>query len=151
MRSTPSERPDPVRDVHKVGWVLVEEGRLLVARNRGRNLFYLPGGRREVGESDARTLVREVGEELSVRVDPATMKHVGTFVAARDDSQGCQGSQGSVWMTCYAASYAGELRPGHEIEELAWIGSGDGDLVTDAERQLMAALVRAGQLAGPRL
>ena len=56
-----------------MAWVLVRDGRLLIARNRGRDLFYLPGGRRELEASDADTLSREAMEELGVQLLPTTM------------------------------------------------------------------------------
>lgn len=46
----------------KVAWIHLDERRLLVTRNHGRGLFYLPGGRREPGETDAEALVREIAE-----------------------------------------------------------------------------------------
>lgn len=54
--SDPSARP-PFID--KIAWIHLEQRRLLTARNAGRDRFYLPGGKREPGESDLETLVRE--------------------------------------------------------------------------------------------
>jgi len=83
--------------VNKVGWVLVRDGRLLVARNRGRDLFYLPGGRRELEEFDADTLSREAMEELGVQLLPTTMQLIADVTAPRD------GAPGFVRMACYSA------------------------------------------------
>ncbi|MFG3291908.1 NUDIX domain-containing protein [Streptomyces sp. NPDC048179] len=68
----------------KVAWVLVRDGRVLVTRNRGVDVFYFPGGKREPGESDAETLAREIEEELQSRIDTTTMEHVGTFETESD-------------------------------------------------------------------
>ncbi|MEV5840425.1 NUDIX domain-containing protein [Streptomyces sp. NPDC051985] len=62
----------------KGAWVLVRDGRVLVTRNRGVDVFYFPGGKREPGGSDAETLAREIDEELQSRIDTTTMEHVGT-------------------------------------------------------------------------
>ncbi|WP_308287346.1 NUDIX domain-containing protein [Actinomadura parmotrematis] len=43
-----------------------EGGRVLSTRSRGKDVWYLPGGKREAGESDERTLLREIAEELAV-------------------------------------------------------------------------------------
>ena len=68
--------------------MLVRDGRLLVARNRGRDLFYLPGGRRELEEFDADTLSREAMEELGVQLLPTTMQLIADVTAPRDGAPG---------------------------------------------------------------
>ena len=112
--------------IDKIAWIHLEERRLLVARNAGRERFYLPGGKREPGESDVQTLVRELEEELAVTVDAATARHVGTFEAladARTDGL-------LVRLTCYTAVHTGTFVPSREIEEIAWLTAGDGDRVS---------------------
>jgi 8-oxo-dGTP diphosphatase len=126
--------------VEKVAWVLVRDGRLLVARNHGRDLFYLPGGRRERDESDSETLVREAREELGVTINASTMQLVAQVTAPRD------GSPGEVTMTCYLADYRGEPAPASEIAELAWITPADRDRVTVAEQQVTDCLAASGAM-----
>ena len=126
--------------MEKVAWVHVRDGRLLVARNHGRDLFYLPGGRREPGETDSETLVREVREELGVAIDPSTMQLVAEVTAPRD------GSPGEVRMTCYTADHRGDPAPASEIAELAWITAADRGRVTVAERQVMDRLAACGAM-----
>ena len=60
--------------IDKIAWIHLEERRLLVARNAGRERFYLPGGKREPGESDVQTLV------LSGTDDPVTPQRYGDQV-----------------------------------------------------------------------
>jgi 8-oxo-dGTP diphosphatase len=120
----------------KIGWVRIADRRLLVSRNRNATRFYLPGGGREDGETDVQTLVREASEELGIRLDPSTARHIGTYLARRDNSPD------DLIFIAYSAEHAGELTPSMEVVDLAWVTSADGDLVTDAERQLMATLVK---------
>ncbi len=50
-----------------VAAAVVEEGRLLVVSKRAApDVFYLPGGKPEPGESAEETLARELDEELGV-------------------------------------------------------------------------------------
>lgn len=120
----------------KIAWVQIKDRRLLVGRNKGAQRFYLPGGAREAGETDVQALAREVEEELGVRIDPATARHIGTYVAQRDNSQDC------LIFIAYSADHEGEPVASMEVAELAWITSSNGDLVTDAARQLMDTLVQ---------
>src|ERR1044071_1503186 len=46
----PHAAATPVIDV--VAWICVRDDRLLAARSRGQKVFYMPGGKREAGESD---------------------------------------------------------------------------------------------------
>jgi 8-oxo-dGTP diphosphatase len=126
--------------LEKVAWVHVLDRRLLVSRNRGANLFYLPGGHREQGESDLQTLTREVMEELGVTLRLETVSHVGTYQALRD------GRDDLLTYIAYTARHDGVIAPHSEVEELAWVTSAEGDRVTDAVRLVLAALVDRGDL-----
>lgn len=121
--------------VDKIGWVQIVDRRLLVGRNRNAQRFYLPGGGREPGETDVQTLVREASEELGVRLDPSTTRHIGTYLSTRDNRPE------EFIFIAYSADHQGEPTPSLEVVELAWVTSADGDLVTNAERQLMMTLV----------
>lgn len=103
--------------IDKIAWIVVAEGRVLGARSKGKDTYYFPGGKREPGETDAETLVREVKEELSVDILPDSIALFGTFEAeAHGKAEGVM-----VKMTCYTADYTGDLSPESEIEEIAWL------------------------------
>ncbi|MGW3890134.1 NUDIX hydrolase [Micromonospora chokoriensis] len=110
-----------MREIDKVAWILIEDGRVLSTRSEGEDVWYLPGGKREPGETDLETLRREVHEELSVDVDVRGAVHIGTFTAqAHSHAAGI-----TVRMTCYRAGYRGQLQPASEIAEMAWLGYAD--------------------------
>lgn len=119
----------------KIGWVHIEDRKLLVGRNDGAQRFYLPGGAREDGETDVEVLVREAAEELGVALDPSSARHVASYVAQRDNSPD------DLLFIVYSATHTGEPKPSMEVVELRWVTSADGELVTDAERQLIGTLV----------
>ena len=103
--------------IDKIAWLHLHAGRLLSTRSRGKDRYYIPGGKREPGETDAQTLLREIKEELTVDLDPATLAHAGTWEApAHGHPAGVL-----VRMTCYQATYTGTLQPAAEIEEVVWL------------------------------
>ncbi len=107
--------------IDKLAWIRIENGRLLAVRSRGKDAFFLPGGKREPGESDERALLREVEEELCVRLRPETLQPLHVFEAqAHGQPEGVL-----VRMTCFTGEHDGELRPAAEIEEVAWLGHTD--------------------------
>jgi len=120
--------------IDTVAWVHLENGRILCARPRGKDVFYIPGGKREGAETDWETLRREIGEELTVALRPGTERHVGTYQAS------------GVRMSCYAAGYTGTLAASSEIEELAWLGYADRPRVPAVDQLLFDDLRAAGQL-----
>ena len=103
--------------IDKIAWLHLHEGQLLSTRSRGKDRYYSPGGKREAGETDQQTLLREIREELTVVLDPASMAHIGIWEApAHGHPDGVL-----VRMTCYRAHYTGTLQPAAEIEELVWL------------------------------
>ncbi|WP_280231622.1 NUDIX domain-containing protein [Nocardia cyriacigeorgica] len=124
--------------IDTVAWVRIEGGKILCARPRSKDVFYIPGGKREDGESDLQTLVREIEEELTVALLPETAAHVGVYEAADGAF--------AVRMSCYTAEYRGTLTASSEIEALAWFGYGDRHLVPPVDQLLFDELAEAGLL-----
>ena len=125
--------------VDTVAWVRLENGRILCARPHGKDIFYIPGGKREGAESDLQTLLREITEELAVELRPETVAHVGTYEAGQADGA-------VVRMSCYSGDYTGTLTASGEIDELAWFGYADRPRVPPVDQLLFDDLRAAGQL-----
>lgn len=128
--------------IDTVAWVRIQGGRILCARPRGKDVFYVPGGKREGAESDLETLVREIKEELTVLLDPKTVAHAGTYEAGAPGLP--DGTM--VRMACYTAEYQGDLMPSREIEEMAWFSYADRDLVPPVDQMLFDDLKAGGVL-----
>jgi len=102
--------------IDKLAFIYLKDAKVLMARSRGKDIFYIPGGKREGNETDEQALMREVSEELNVAILPATMRHYGNFKAqAHGKPEGV-----IVKMTCYTAEFNGVLMPGSEINALAF-------------------------------
>jgi 8-oxo-dGTP diphosphatase len=129
--------------IDTVAWVHLEGGRILCARPRGRDVFYVPGGKREGRETDLQTLLREIAEELTVVLLPETVQHVGTYQA--DQPPGQPGAA-VVRMSCYTGDYSGTLTASSEIDELAWFCYADRHRVPPVDQLLFDDLNASGEL-----
>lgn len=129
--------------IDKIAWLHLREGRVLSTRSRGKDRYYFPGGKRETGETDAQTLLREIKEELTVDLNSATLVHAGTFTAsAHGHPMGVL-----VQMTCYYAEYTGTLQPAAEIEEVIWLTYEDRPRVSAVDQLIFDWLREQGLLA----
>lgn len=130
------------REIDKLAWLTYSNRRVLGVRSKGKALHYLPGGKREPGETDREALLREVREELSVEVDGEALKPVGVFVGLADGK-----SDGTrVRLTCYEAPYRGRLEAAAEIEALDWFGLGDAPRCSEAMRLVLERLQELGRI-----
>lgn len=129
--------------IDKIAWLHLHEGRVLSTRSRGKNRYYLPGGKREPGETDAQTLLREIREELTVELHPASLQLRGVFTApAHGHPEGVL-----VQMTLYAATYTGTPQPAAEIEEVVWLGYRHRSQVSAVDQLIFDWLFERGELA----
>lgn len=103
--------------VDKLAWIYIKDRKLLGTRSYGKEAYYIPGGKREKGESDHQALIRELKEELTIDLLPETLKYLGTFNAqAHGKPEGIM-----VQMTCYTADFKGIMTPSAEVEEFYWL------------------------------
>jgi len=128
--------------IEVVCWVYLREGRILCSRSQGKTLYYIPGGKREAGESEHQALVREVREELGVDLQLESIIPLGIFEAQADGyPQGV-----SVRLSCFTASYSGRLKPLSEVLELVWLTHADKNLIAPADRRIFDFLHERGEL-----
>jgi 8-oxo-dGTP pyrophosphatase MutT (NUDIX family) len=107
--------------IDKLAYIYLKDDRVLETLSRGKDTWYIPGGKREAGESDIEALTREVKEELNVDLDLETIVHYGTFEAqAHGKPEGTV-----VRMTCYMGEFKGVLTPTSEVEKLAFFTYAD--------------------------
>ena len=96
-----------------VGAAVVTDGRLLlVSKHAAPDVFYLPGGKPEPGETDDACLSREIAEELGASIVSRSLLTVAVGVAALERTP--------MEMTVYRAMLDREPQPMGEIAALAW-------------------------------
>lgn len=131
-QADPGDEAGPVADpaaLTVVAAAIIEGGRLLVVSKKAApDVFYLPGGKPEPGETARQTLLRELGEELGVL--PTSTALLGHFdgVAALE--------RVPMRMTVFLAGLARVPRPAAELAALGWTTG------TDRYRPLLAPAVR---------
>ncbi|MEU4248689.1 NUDIX domain-containing protein [Amycolatopsis sp. NPDC026612] len=97
-----------------------DEGRILMIRRTDNDLYSIPGGQLEVGETLAQAAVREVREETGVECEITGV--IGLYsnpghVIAYDDGEVRQ-----EFSICFRANAtAGDLRTSSESKEVFWV------------------------------
>ncbi|MEV4927904.1 NUDIX hydrolase [Streptomyces roseoverticillatus] len=104
--------------------VVDDEGRVLVIHKTDNNLWALPGGGHDIGESIAETAIREVREETGIDIE---IEHVtGIYsnpdhVMAYDDGEVRQ-----QFTICFRARpTGGTLRNSRESKDVRWVSPAD--------------------------
>ena len=129
--------------IDKIAYIKIHNQQILSTRSKGKTKYYIPGGKREPGESDEATLIREISEELSVQIIPSTIKYMGTFTAQADSHP----DGVLVKMTCYYADYHGALKAASEIEEIRWLNYKDQEFIAPVDEKIFQFLKDKGELA----
>ncbi|CAK14079.1 NUDIX hydrolase [Pseudomonas entomophila] len=135
------------KTIHIAAALLIDpQGRTLLVRKRGTQAFMQPGGKIDAGESPAQALVRELHEELGLRVDPDQAMHLGSFSAPAANEPGFV-----VQAELFRVDSAEAVAPAAEIEEIVWLAAEQApDLsLAPLTRDLILPLWREG-LNAPR-
>jgi 8-oxo-dGTP pyrophosphatase MutT (NUDIX family) len=123
---TPSSTSASIRIA--AGLIVDSAGRCLLVRKRGTTTFMQAGGKIEPHESAAQALAREIGEELSLHLEPHQPEYLGAFTAVAANE-----TDRMVEAECFYinADWLGadlDVSPAAEIEEIAWVAPHDVSL-----------------------
>ena len=95
-----------MKEIDKIALIYLKDGKILSTLSKGKDTYYIPGGKREGMETDKQTLIRECREELTIDILEDTLKYYGTFEAqAHGKAEGVL-----VKMTCYNAEFNGDIK-----------------------------------------
>lgn len=131
-----------MKEIDKIALLYIKEGQILSTLSKGKDTYYLPGGKRELNETDEQTLIRECKEELTIDIKKETIKYYGTFTAqAHGKAEGI-----TVKMTCYTAEFIGEIKPSSEIQEIRWLNYKDMDIISPVDKLIFKDLQEKGLL-----
>lgn len=125
-----------MKEIDKIALIYLKDEKVLSTLSKGKDTYYLPGGKREKDETDLETLVRECKEELTIDINIDTVKYFGTFEAqAHGKAEGIL-----VKMTCYFAEFDGNIEPSSEIEEIKWLTYNDLDKISPVDKLIFNEL-----------
>ncbi|MBC9926528.1 MULTISPECIES: NUDIX domain-containing protein [unclassified Leucobacter] len=119
---------------------LIRDRRVLMVTARGRDVWYMPGGKIDPGESGAEAAAREAFEEVALRLDPAQLDELFTVVTqAHGEPDGRL-----VRMRVFAASSPDEPEPSAEVSAVHWAGTADRDRCPPAGLEVLDRLAALG-------
>jgi ADP-ribose pyrophosphatase YjhB (NUDIX family) len=143
MRQEADGRIYPQRPILAVSAAILRDGKLLVvrrARHPAINLYTLPGGGVEVGETLAQAVAREVREETALEIEPVAL--AGHREAIVRDAQGRV--ERHFVILCFAARWiSGEPVLNEELDDARWLAPAElaGLRTTEGLAEIVAAAV----------
>ena len=97
-----------------------EAGRILMIRRTDNDLYAIPGGAQEVGETISQTVVREVKEETGVDVEVTGL--IGIYSDPTHVIAFTDGEVRQEFSICFRARpVGGELATSNESKEVLWV------------------------------
>lgn len=119
---------------------LVRDRRVLMVTARDREVYYMPGGKIDPGETPAEAAAREAFEEVTLRLDPGELEEL---FEVRTQAHG-EPLGREVHMRVFRAETTAEPVPAAEVGALHWVTTGDADRCPPAGRDVLLRLADAG-------
>ena len=118
--------------LNSVAWIYEKNNKILCVKSKGKDKFFIPGGKLENQESNELALKREIKEELSVTLNVESITKLFTI---EDIAYGIKDTNLS--MHCYKATYTGDLKANSEIEFVRWLNLDNISLCAPAAQKAM--------------
>ena len=141
MSTAPDPRAYPDRPFLAVSAAIIRDGRVLVAR-RARapalDIWTMPGGVVEQGETLTEALIREIQEETAMTIEPVTLAGHREVLVRDDDKRVSR----HFVILCFAARWiSGEPQLNEELAEARWLRPAElaGLNTTDGLAEIVAA------------
>lgn len=106
--------------------VLDEDGRVLMIRRTDNDLYAIPGGAQEIGETISGTVIREVKEETGIDVQVTSL--IGVYTDPEHVIAFTDGEVRQEFSICFhARPTGGQPRTSSESKEVLWIDPAELD------------------------
>lgn len=120
-----------------VAGIILKENKVLMCRSRGREHYYLPGGKINLDETLIEALIRECSEEISIKIVPSSIRPFCRFEA---EAYGFSEPK-IVIMNCFTFKYTGEIKAAAEIDDILWADINDLDKLAPAGKKLLTDFI----------
>ena len=140
----PHARTYPQRPFLAVSAAIVRDGKVLIvrrARNPALNLYTLPGGVVETGETLSEAVMREVREETQLTIEPVAL--AGHREVIVKDVQGRV--ERHFIILCFAARWlAGDVALNEELDDAHWLAPAELENLqtTEGLAEIVAAAIK---------
>ena len=128
--------------IDKLAWIEIKDKSILSTRSKGKTVWYIPGGKREQGETDHEALIREIDEELTIKLVENSLAFFGEFWAQAHGHQ----EDTQIRMRCYTGLYLNEIKAASEIEEIRWLNYTDRHKVSPVDTVIFDYLFEKGMI-----
>lgn len=122
------------RDVlERLTWIAVNEGKVLVVRYGGKELFEFPGALPVPNTADAVTLGQALHRQLNLQVPASDFRYLHQFEVTIVPGK-------FLVQTCYTANIPSIPIPQGPIAELLWITSQEAEKIVPQDREILVYL-----------
>jgi mutator protein MutT len=110
-------------DIHKAAGIIIQDRKLLMLKSAKYDLYLSPGGKIEAGETPVQALIRELAEEISIKVEEVDL----SFFAKLETVTDLDPNRKIFLDVFFVNKWQGEIVVANEIEAMCWINSGNQD------------------------
>ncbi|MFF2277962.1 NUDIX domain-containing protein [Agromyces sp. NPDC058126] len=130
----------PLPDLLVSAIALVRDRRVLMVTARDREVYYMPGGKIDPGESAAQAAAREAYEEVALELDPDALDELFEVVTqAHGEPDGRL-----VRMRVFRAETDASPRASAEVGALHWVTTSELDRCPPAGAEVLRRLAASG-------
>ena len=119
-----------------VAGIIIMDGKVLMCRSHGKELYYLPGGKLEPGETEEEAMIRECKEEIDIDLIPGSLVKFCRFEAP---AYGFKEPR-IVVMNCYKFDFTGVIKARADIDDIFLAASKDADRLAPAAKVLLGMI-----------
>ena len=122
--------------IKRVAFIDIKNNKILLALNKNKDSWYIPGGKKEKGETDKETLIREMKEELAIDIVPNSVSFIITLEGqAHGKSKGTK-----VQIAFYTGKYTGKIRPSAEVKKADYFSYAEAPMSAETGKKMLNIL-----------